>query len=211
MKKVLFAAVLTFSAFVSQAQSYRYHPSSSRDDSGVRFGLKAGVNFANVIVSPRPGNLVNGRTDFHAGLFVDIPLTEKVSFQPEVQYSRQGFKVVDGFGNVTMNMINVPLLLKLHVTPGVSVVAGPQISYLANARIGLNNWFAVNYNDAFRRTGIEGVAGLEFETGDFVIGGRYVYGFSNMNKDFSFTDNMSLNDIFQLRNSTVQLSVGYKF
>jgi hypothetical protein len=209
MKKVLIAAVLTFSAFVSQAQSYRYHPSG--DGSGVRFGLKAGVNFANVIVSPRPGNLVNGRTDFHAGLFAEIPITEKVSFQPEVLYSRQGFKVVDGFGNVTMNMINVPLLLKLHVTPAVSFVAGPQVSYLANARIGLNNWFAVNYNDAFRRTGIDGVAGLEFETGDFVIGGRYSYGFSNMNKDFSFTDNMSLNDIFQLRNSTVQLSVGYKF
>ncbi|PKK36290.1 hypothetical protein BWI96_12930 [Siphonobacter sp. SORGH_AS_0500] len=95
MKKLLFTSAFVFSIIFAQAQANRYHPSkqyySSTDPSEVRFGLKAGVNLANVIVSPRPGNLISGRTDFHAGLFVEVPISEKVSFQPELLYSRQAF------------------------------------------------------------------------------------------------------------------------
>ncbi|PKK36291.1 hypothetical protein BWI96_12935 [Siphonobacter sp. SORGH_AS_0500] len=97
------------------------------------------------------------------------------------------------------------------MTPNVSLVVGPQVSYLANARIGLNNWFAFNYNNAFQKVGVDAVAGLEFEAGDFVIGGRYNYGLNNVNKDFTLLDRFSLNNLLQVRNSTVQLSVGYKF
>lgn len=211
MKKLFFTSAFVLSMIVTYAQSYRYRPTTEPE--GVRFGIKGGVNLANVIVSPRPGNLVNGRTDFHAGLFADIPVAEKFSIQPELLYSRQGFRVLNGIGSVTMNTISVPVLAKIHVTPNVSIVAGPQVSYLANARIGLNSWFAINYDNAFQKVGIDGVAGLEFEAGNFVVGGRYNYGFNNLNKDFKFSKNsdMSFNDLVQLRNSTVQLSVGYKF
>lgn len=215
MKKLFFTSAFVFSIIFAHAQAHRYRPSkqyySSTDPSGVRVGIKAGVNLANVIVSPRPGNLVSGRTDFHAGLFVEVPVSEKVSFQPELLYSRQGFRVINGLGSVTLNTISMPLLAKLNVTPNVAIVVGPQISYLANARIGLNNWFAFNYDNAFQKVGVDGVAGLEFSAGDFVVGGRYNYGFNNINKDFRFSDQFSLNNLLQIRNSTVQLSVGYKF
>jgi len=96
------------------------------------------------------------------------------------------------------------------------VLVGPQVSYLANARVGvLNNLFSLNYNGAFQSWDASLVGGLQYELPNGLsLGGRYVYGLNNINKDFDFGDGptaRSLNDYLTLRNAVVQVSMGYKF
>ncbi len=225
MKKT-FALALLLSAtlfFAPSSRGQSRYAATRRDsrptfDPTPRFGLKAGVNFSNALVSPEPMNFVRHRNDFHAGLFADIPFSERFGLQPELLYSRQGFNLGgNNLGNVSLHYLSVPLLLKLTLTDGLSVLAGPQVSYLANARVGvLNNLFSLSYDGAFQKWDASLVGGLQYELPNGLsLGGRYVYGLNNINKDFNFggsdANARSLNDYLTLRNAVVQVSVGYKF
>jgi hypothetical protein len=223
MNKTLALALLLSAPLISAFGQSRYatvrHDSRpAAFDPTPRFGLKAGVNFANALVSPEPMNFVRHRTDFQAGLFADIPFSERVGLQPELLYSRQGFNLGgNSLGTVSLHYLSVPVLLKLRLTDGLSVLAGPQVSYLANARIGvLGNLFSINYDGAFQKWDASLVGDLQYELPNGLsLGARYVYGLNNINKDFSLGGNdasaRSLNDYFTLRNSVAQVSVGYKF
>ena len=78
MKKLLlFAAVAVFGLSNVNAQE-------------VKFGAKAGVNFATITGDETSG--VDSRTAFHIGGVAEIVISEKFSFQPELLYSGQGAK-----------------------------------------------------------------------------------------------------------------------
>lgn len=162
-------------------------------------------------------NFIRNRTDFHAGVFADIPLSARFALQPELLYSRQGFNVGGNanLGNVSLHYLSLPVLVKLNLTDGLSVLVGPQVSYLANARLGvLSNLFSLSYNGAFQKFDASLVGGLQYQLpGGLTLGGRYVYGLSNINKDFNLGGDKgrSLNDYLTLRNTNIQVSVGYKF
>ena len=56
----------------------------------VKFGLKAGLNLANTTGSDVEDNKVNTR--FYFGGFLNTPISDIVSFQPELLISMQGVK-----------------------------------------------------------------------------------------------------------------------
>jgi Outer membrane protein beta-barrel domain len=178
------------------------------------FSFKIGYNNANVLVSPEPMNLVNAKNSFHAGIvFNNIQIANKIHFQPELLYSRQGFKV-GGLGNVGLQYISLPALVKLDMGKNASVLVGPQVSYLANTRIGIgNNLFSISYNGLFQKWDVSGVAGLEYKLNNKLsIGGRYLLGFTNINKNLDLDilgENKTLNDYFNLKNSTVQVYASF--
>lgn len=213
MKKLLFTALFacTFAGSFAQRYTRSYGRYDNDMPTGIRYGIKGGVNLAGVRLSPNPGNLVNGLTAFHAGVFAQVPVSSRVSFQPELLYSQQGFGVVNGLGKVTFNYLSLPLLGKLHLTDNVSVVVGPQVSYLANSRVGLNRLISLPYRGVFQSVDFSGVAGAEVDLGPLVVGGRYNLGFNNLNKNFNLGELVQLNNFFRIRNSTFQLSLGYKF
>ncbi len=177
------------------------------------FSLKLGVNHSDVLVSPEPANIFTPKTSFHAGIVVnDLKISEKISIQPELQYSLQGFKVA-GVGNIGLHYIQLPVLAKLEMNDKLSVLVGPQLSYLANARIGIvNDLFSVSYNGIFNALDASMVAGAEFKVADnMALGGRYALGINNINKDFKLSQNSNFNDYFQMRNSGFQFYVAYAF
>ena len=57
----------------------------------LKFGVKAGLNLANVAGDDVDNNKVNTR--FYFGGFLNTPLSDAVSFQPELLVSMQGFEV----------------------------------------------------------------------------------------------------------------------
>ncbi|MFT4032675.1 MAG: porin family protein [Siphonobacter sp.] len=225
MKKVILSTAFLLIVSLVNAQSYRrygrppyrqpyqqpHHRPVQQEFSTPRFGIKGGLNFSNVIISPTIGTPLSTRTSFMIGMFAEIPVAPRVGFQPELQYSSQGFNDPTGYGRVALNQVNIPLLLNLHLAPGLSIVAGPQLSYLASAKLAVNNYYNANYDAAFHRAGADVVAGLEFGSGNLVVGGRYIYGLGNLNKDYDFTGDTYTNALLQVHNSTVQLSVGLKF
>lgn len=177
------------------------------------FSLKGGYTYSNALLSPEPLNIITPKSGFHAGIVVnDLKIADRIAIQPELLYSMQGFKV-GGVGNIGLHYLQMPVLAKLSLNDKVSVLVGPQVSYLANARIGVvNDLFSVSYKGIFKDVDISGVAGMELKVGDAVaVGGRYQLGMNNINKDFNLGQNSSFNNFVQLRNQGFQVYLSYGF
>lgn len=185
MKKILLAAVLFLAASASiQAQL-------------VKFGVKAGVNFANQTGDAFDASGIDkeGITSYHAGLVAEIKLLDRFAIQPELLYSTQGatYKyAAEEFKN-ELGYLSIPVMAKFYLTDSFSLEVGPQASFLLSEK---DN---VDFEDA--ETFEFGVnAGLGFKlTENFFVQGRYGLGLTEASKNAD------------VKNSTVQLSVGFLF
>jgi hypothetical protein len=177
------------------------------------FAFKVGYNNSNVIFSPEPFNFVTSKNGFHGGIVLkDIKVSEKMGIQPEVLYSYQGFNM-GGVGSVGLHYIAVPVLAKMQMAQNVSVLLGPQVSYLANARIGIgSDLLGISNTEMFHQLDWAGVAGLEYQVSDkMAVGGRYALSMGNINKDFSISNALSFNDLVTIRNTNLQVYVTFSF
>ncbi|MGJ8593286.1 MAG: porin family protein [Aquaticitalea sp.] len=201
MKKlVVMAAVAVFGFSQAQAQEE------------IQFGVKAGVNFAKLT-----GDAVedaDGRTGFHIGGVVEIPISEKFSVQPELLYSQQGLQSKESFEGIEyesklkLDYIHVPVMAKFYVTEGFAIEAGPQFGFNVSAKE------EYSVGDDSEEDDLDNVAGFDLSLGAGVsykldnglfFGGRYMFGLSNVNEDEEegFDDNLT--------NSVLSLSVGFMF
>jgi hypothetical protein len=98
----------------------------------VRFGLKGGPSYTNVV-----GQHVEGaayKWGFHGGVLVNFKLSDRFSLQPEVLYSQKGTKGVDNSTRISLNYVDLPVLLRVATGPGgLFVEIGPQLGYLAGS------------------------------------------------------------------------------
>jgi hypothetical protein len=58
----------------------------------VKYGLKGGLNIANLNVSGEASPSMNSIVNLHIGAFAEFKINKKVAFQPELLYSMQGAK-----------------------------------------------------------------------------------------------------------------------
>lgn len=217
-KQVLLIAVAIFSFGAMQAQD-------------IRFGAKAGVNFASIGGDFTDG--VDGKTGFHVGGVVEIMLTDQFAIQPELLYSAQGAKQEynEDFAGVSitytdkikLDYINIPIMAKYYVTEGFAIEAGPQVGFLVSANSESEADISGN-QELIDLLDDEDFASEDFDISDSTSGldlgigagvsyrldmgvffsGRYVLGLSNIN-DFEGSDD------FKQQNNVIQLSVGYSF
>ena len=130
MKKLFLGVAISMSA-LSFAQSV---------------GIKGGGNITTV------SGLENIQADYNfgwqAGAFVNIPVNEKFSIQPEVLYNTRGAvlssdepiigdKVEEA--NWKLNYISVPVMFQYNATPKFYVEAGPQFSYMLLSKFKSNS------------------------------------------------------------------------
>lgn len=193
MKKIILAAFVLGTCSVAFAQQQ------------LKFGPKAGVNFANV------SGFDNSemKTGFHVGAVAEIKFNEKFSIQPEVVYSAQGTKTVINNiqGNVNIDYINVPILAKYYIVDGFSVEAGPQVGFLVKAEgKGDVNGVSVSSDikDNLKSTDFGLGVGLAYDlpVGLFV-NARYNLGLSDIRANTSSGD--------AIKNNVIQVGIGYKF
>lgn len=125
MKKLLFLFVGLFMGTAAMAQS------------GLGFGLKAGVNFPKYNFSGSNSNYeTNSSTNFHVTGFLDAPLGRNFSVQPGISLQGKGAELVNSsFGTVTQNTmwLEVPVNLVAKVPMGYSgnffLGAGPYVGF----------------------------------------------------------------------------------
>ena len=166
----------------------------------VTFGVKGGVNFANV--GGDDVDDANGLTSFHVGGVVNIGISEKFSIQPELTYSGQGYSFDDeGNVDVKLNYINVPVLVKRMLTEGLSVEVGPQIGFLTSAKADADG-DSEDIKDFIKSTDFAAVIGLGY--------------ILDSGLNFGARFNLGLSDIFdegdaKVKNNVFQISVGYMF
>ena len=101
------------------------------------FGIKGGANFASVSISQEGSSASYGTgtlTNFSAGVFADLPLSERFSVQPGLFYSGKGYKVNLNFGFGSEMDFNAESSLK------ISYVQLP-VNFLYNAELKFGKLF----------------------------------------------------------------------
>ncbi|PAM94075.1 hypothetical protein B4N84_13410 [Flavobacterium sp. IR1] len=186
MKKILLAAVLFMATSATiQAQL-------------LKFGVKAGVNFANQTGDASFGGISvdkEGITSYHVGAVAEIKLLEKFAIQPELLYSTQGasYKSAGQEFKNELGYLSIPVMAKIYLTKSFSVEAGPQASFLLSEK----NDFDVKNAETFD-FGLNFGLGLKITESIFVQG-RYGIGLTEASKNAD------------VKNSVFQLSAGFLF
>lgn len=193
MRKIIIILAVSFMSLpVLQAQEFS-------------IGAKGGLNFATLTGEDTD---VDMRTSFHVGLVAEFPIASNFFFGPEVLYSSQGAKFSeDGMdGSFKLDYVQIPLMLKYFVGPGFSLEAGPQIGFLTSSEVE-SEGVSVDMGDYFSSTdfGVNLGLGYKFINGLF-LQGRYNLGLSNIwdSEVFDTGDE-------KIKNSVIQLSLGYMF
>lgn len=158
----------------------------------VKFGLKAGVNFANYTNAEVNTSTL---TSFHVGLLTEIKVFKNFAVQPELLYSTQGAKL-DNLGNEIkdqLGYISIPALAKFNLNDQLSLELGPQVSFLLNQRSNVDLGDTNTFDFAV-------AGGLSYTFGKhFFIQGRYALGLTEPRRDAT------------VKNSVLQASVGLLF
>lgn len=221
IKKIIMVCIVALTTMSAMAQvtvnrgnyGTQQQKETSFSDKGsgflMKYGVKAGLNMTSMSngMAFDPGFGMG--VGFRVGGFLNMRWgyrTENSSkgtglwgFQPELVYSNQAVKT--DAGDVKMNYIAVPLLLKVYPTTALSIEVGPELSYLIStspstmavdgAEIKVGDCKGMN-------VGLAAGLAYDFEMG-LTVGARYTYGFTDMAKNLKW------------KNSNIQITVGLMF
>ncbi len=172
-----------------------------------QFGIKGGANFSTISGDADFDN-ANTKTGFYAGLFMNAPLAESFSIQPEILYNNLGAKQEVAGTDVKMNLdyISVPVMFQYNATPAFYLEAGPQFGFLTSAKLKANDNESSDFKDNLNGFdfGVGLGAGYYF-TPNIGLTARYVAGFTDILDEEAFGSDASA------KNNTFQLGLAYKF
>lgn len=210
MKKILFLCIaITFVAYQSKAQ---YVDLSDR----VLFGLKVGTNYSNVYDTQGEEFDASGKLGLAAGAFFSIPIGEFIGIQPEVLISQKGFKAKGDLFNSsyelkrTTTYIDIPLLFAVKPVGFLTLLAGPQYSYLLNQKYEFENAGSTIaqeeefINDNIRKNTLGFLGGVDVNLEHFVVGARVGWDILNNNGD-------GTSNTPRYKNTLLQATLGYRF
>ncbi len=182
----------------------------------LKFGVKIGANLSNVYDSKGEDFVADAKFGFVAGGFVAIPLGKYLGIQPELLFSQKGFKATGkllGFPyefTRTTSYIDIPIFISLKPNEAITIMAGPQYSYLIKESNNFNSSI-VNVlqeeefkNDNIRRNTFCFIGGADVNINSIVIGGRVAWDLYNNNGD-------GTSNTPRYKNVWYQLTVGFRF
>jgi hypothetical protein len=166
------------------------------------FGLKGGFNLASVKIAVAEAGIsvsTKSKTSFVIGGYLNHPLTESLSIQPELLLQGMGFK----FEGETLNSnyISLPVVFKYAITKAVNLEAGPQIAFLMSAKV-----MGEDVKDAFKSTDFQLVfgGGINF-TKKIQANVRYGIGMSNI----SASNNSTFGNGTSTKSSALSIGLSY--
>jgi hypothetical protein len=197
MKRLLFVLIAGVSFTMANAQG------------SLQFGVKGGLNLSTITVS----NGFNGYSystlpGFNAGVFLKVPVVRFFSFQPELDYSGQGFKADDGSGGTYsehVNYLTIPLLGKFTTRSGFFLETGPQIGLKLNAK-DKENGASTDVSSAYNNADFSWAFGAGFKIPMAPVGFdlRYNVGITNVANDSYYGNGYGQ---YGVRNGVFQLDV----
>lgn len=150
---------------------------------GFRLGVKAGADMHRL-----SGKSFEQGFDFgyHAGVFAQVRISEKLSLHPEAYFSqlnlspadniRQIIPAADSLKDISLKYLNIPLLVGYKLGKGLSLLAGPQYGILMSEGDLIGSG-----KRAFKSGDFSLVGGLQINLAGISLYGRYVVGLNDIN------------------------------
>lgn len=144
MKKLILGLAVAGSLLVNAQEK-------TKSTSPITFGVKAGFNASTLSKYDGYDGYDNDqklKPGFNAGVFVNIPVAEKFSVQPEVLFSQLGSKTEEKevyYNNSdkfkretdykkTLNYLTIPVMVQYNILPQLYVEAGPEFGFLLGGK-----------------------------------------------------------------------------
>lgn len=182
----------------------------------IAVGVKAGANYSNVYDTEGEEFDADGKAGLAAGVFISIPVGEFLGFQPEVLFSQKGYQssgTILGYDygmTRTSNFIDVPLLLAIKPAPMLTILVGPQYSYLIKQTDVFENPISDVVveqefdNQSIRKNTLGFIGGIDVNFNDLVLGARVSWDLFNNSEDGSSSTP-------RYKNVVGQITLGYRF
>ena len=185
-----------------------------------QFGLKLGVNFANVTKVSDINN--TGQTGFVGGVYFAPPSKSILSSRTELLFSRQGYNYSTNTntGNVNLSYIILPQLMGINITKLVQIQIGFQMAYLLNASVDSSGTPSANnpygqIMDYYNRFDYGAAGGVEVHPlKGLLVGARINISFGDMYSNIESIPPGSIPPFIppaNVKNNVVQLYAGWTF
>lgn len=212
MKKVIL--VFAFATFIFGSTFAQTNGTDFRQK--LSFGIKGGANYSNVYDTQGEQFNADAKFGLAAGAFVAVPIGKYFGIQPELLFSQRGYK---GSGSLlgsdysytyTSNHIDVPLLIAIKPIPFLTILAGPQYSFLIKDKYTFNSAIVnteqeqVFENDNIRKNTLSILGGLDFNFSNFVIGTRVGWDIQSNKGD-------GTSETPRYKNMWYQATIGFRF
>lgn len=183
----------------------------------VNLGTKIGLNLSNVYNSNGDEFVADNKVGLALGAFLTLPFGKTFALQPEILFSQKGFQSTGRIlgSNYTLSrtssFIDVPILFAFRPTTIISILAGPQYSYLARQKDVFENRGTTTVlqeqefsNDNIRKNILGFTAGLDINLQNIIISARAGWDIQNNRGDGSSTTP-------KYKNAYYQATIGYRF
>ena len=184
--------------------------------SNVAVGFKLGTNYSNVYSKSESVSFDdNGKFGVVAGVSLSVPIGQFIGVQPEILFSQKGFKAT---GSVlgspytltrTTEFIDIPLMLQIRPIDMLTIVVGPQYSYLIKQKDKFENTVLSGEqtkefnNDNLRKNLLAFIGGVDINVSKVTIGLRAGWDVQNNNGDGTKTTP-------RYKNAWLQGTLGFK-
>ena len=194
MKKIMMIAALMVAALSANAQN---------EVGQITLQPKAGINISTVTGDGDQ----KAKVGLVAGLEAEYGIAENFGIAFGALYSMEGCKFTDYAGtdkslNFNLDYINIPILAQFYPVKGLAIKAGVQPAFNVRSKASYDGT-SVKLKDLgyeINTFNLSIPVGLSYEISNFVIDARYNIGITKLVKDSE-----------QGRNSTISITVGYKF
>jgi len=227
--KIVFLAMVCCPLLAAAQYNPNTNPSSSgsekkekKEKHSLGFGIKGGLNFANV--RNAKSVTTSNQTGFMGGVFLAPPSKGIMSYRTEIIYSKQGYnyETQTNTGNVNLDYIIMPHLMCFNITKFVQLQVGGQMAYLVNAKqdtvkSSTPNPYTGSVMDMYNRFDYGFGGGVEIHpVKGLIIGARLNVSMGNLYKDPSsfMTGGGGMQSPIpkiEVKNNVLQLSAGWIF
>ena len=212
MKKTTIFAIL----FLSLVTIASAQESGSDSRSKIHVGAKAGLSYSNVYDTDGDEFEADAKLGFTGGVFVAIPIGKFLGIQPELLLTQKGYKSDGSFlGSSysykrTTTFLEVPILLAVKPVEMITLLVGPQFSYLVKNQSKFSNSIIdIDQEEEFEQDNIRKnilgvVGGLDVNLMPLVLSARVGWDLQNNKGDGTSTDP-------RYKNVSSQITIGFKF
>lgn len=190
------------------------------------FGVKAGYNYSTFSGETSSISTIEGLSGFYIGGLVELPISNMLSIQPELIFSRQGVDLRQGLKNLSirtdtseirLDYLNIPVMAKVNLGP-IFLEGGVQFGFLVN-KPKVDSYIANVYlrnlldKDSYNSFDFGVGAGLGVKLNQrFFVETRYTYSLTNVfdPNDRHFKSSL-ISDGDNFKNSVFSIGLGMKF